>query len=78
MAVTHQAPLFEGFSREDTGVRCHFLQQGIFPTQGSNLVSCIAVRLSEPPGKPFSIPLIYLQDTLKLQGKSLAFHDVSL
>ena len=25
---------------------CHFLLQGIFPTQGSSLVSCIAVRFS--------------------------------
>ena len=26
---------------KNTGVGCHFLLQGIFPTQGSNLVSCI-------------------------------------
>ena len=25
-----------GFSRQNTGVGCHFLLQGIFPTQGSN------------------------------------------
>ena len=32
---------------------CHFLLQEIFPTQGSNLVSCLADSfLSEPPGKP--------------------------
>ena len=34
------------FPGRDTGVGCHFLLQGIFPTQGSNLhllqVSCIA------------------------------------
>ena len=32
-----QAPLSMGFSRQDTGVGCHFLLQGIFPIQGSNL-----------------------------------------
>ena len=34
--VAHQAPPPMGFSRQDTGVGCHFLLQGIFPTQGSN------------------------------------------
>ena len=29
---------------KNTGVDYHFLPQGNFPTQGSNLVSCIAVR----------------------------------
>ena len=36
--VAHQAPLSVGFSRlENTGVHCHSLLQGIFPTQGSKL-----------------------------------------
>ena len=35
--VAHQAPLSMGFSRQNTGVVCHFLLQGIFPTQGSSL-----------------------------------------
>ena len=34
--ATHQAPLSMGFSRKNTGVGCHFLLQGIFPTQGLN------------------------------------------
>ena len=34
--VTHQTPLSVGFSRH-TGVDCHALLQGIFPTQGSDL-----------------------------------------
>ena len=34
--VAHQAPLSTGLSK-NTGVGCHFLLQGIFPTQGSNL-----------------------------------------
>ena len=29
------------FPAKNTGVGCHFLLQGIFPTQGSNYVSCI-------------------------------------
>ena len=35
--AAHQAPLSMGFFRLSTGVGCHFLLQGIFPTQGSNL-----------------------------------------
>ena len=31
-----QASLSMGFSRQEAGVGCHFLLQGIFPTQGSN------------------------------------------
>ena len=38
--VAHHAPLSIGFSGKTTGVGCHFLLQGIFPTQ----VSCIAGR----------------------------------
>ena len=34
--VAYQAPLSMEFSRQNTGVDCHFLLQGIFPTQGSN------------------------------------------
>ena len=35
-AVAHQGPLSVGFSTKNTGVACHALFQGIFPTQGSN------------------------------------------
>ena len=34
--VAHQASLSMGFPRQDTEVGCHFLFQGIFPTQGLN------------------------------------------
>ena len=34
--AAHQAPLSMGFSRQEYGVGCLFLLQGIFPTQGSN------------------------------------------
>ena len=30
------------FPGKNVGVGCHFLLQGIFPTQGSNLVSCVS------------------------------------
>ena len=36
MDCTRQTPLFMGFSRKNTGVGCHFLLQGNFPTQGSS------------------------------------------
>ena len=35
--VACQAPLSMGFPGKNTGVGYHFLLQGIFPTQGSNL-----------------------------------------
>ena len=36
--IAHQAPLSMGFPRAKiTGMGCHFLCQGIFPTQGLNL-----------------------------------------
>ena len=43
------------FSGKNTGVSCHFLLPGIFPTQGSNL--CLQhgrqiFKPAEPPGKP--------------------------
>ena len=34
--IAHQAPLSMGFSSKNTGVGCHSLLQGIFPTQGWN------------------------------------------
>ena len=35
--VTPQAPLAVGFPRQETGLGCRFLLQGIFLTQRSNL-----------------------------------------
>ena len=34
--VACQAPPSMGLSRQNAGVGCHFLLQGIFPTQGLN------------------------------------------
>ena len=43
-AVAYQAPLSRDFLGRNTGVGRHSLLQGIFPTQESNLVSCIGGR----------------------------------
>ena len=40
--VAHQAPLSMEFSRKEYWVGCHSLLQGIFSTQRSNPISCIA------------------------------------
>ena len=36
-AIAGQTPLSVGFPRQEYGVGCHFLLQGIFPTQELNL-----------------------------------------
>ena len=60
MDCTHQASLSLGFPRQNTAVGCHFLLQGIFPTQGLNLclihlLHCQVGSLPlAPPGKPNS------------------------
>ena len=57
--IAHQVPLSTGFSLgKNTGVGCHFLLQGIVPTQGSNphllyLLYCQADSSPlMPQGKP--------------------------
>ena len=40
--VAHQAPLSMDFPGRNTGVRCHFLLQGILPTQRANCVSFVS------------------------------------
>ena len=35
--IVYEAPLSVGFYSQDTGVGCHSLLQGIFPTRRSNL-----------------------------------------
>ena len=58
--VAHQAPLSMGFPGKNTGVGCHALLQGIFPTQGSNLYLLCLLHWQAgslplaPPGKPNS------------------------
>ena len=43
--VARQAPLSMAFPNKNTGVGCHLLLQGIFPTQGSNRISGIGRRI---------------------------------
>ena len=53
--VARQAPLSMGFPSKNTEVDCHFLLQGIFPTQGSKpCLLALAGKFftTEPPGKP--------------------------
>ena len=43
--VARQDPLSMDFPGRTTAMSCHFLLQGIFPTQGSNSVSCISRQI---------------------------------
>ena len=70
-----QALLSMGFSRQDTGVGCHALLQGIFPTQGSNLHLCLlhwqagSLPLAPPRvNKPYRL----LMEAQRNQLKSLS------
>ena len=42
--VAYQAPPYMEFSRQEYLVGCHFLLQGILPTQGLTWIFCIAGR----------------------------------
>ena len=58
--AAHQAPLSMGFSIKNTGVSCHFLLQGIFPTQEWNQSLCVSCTAggfftAEPLGKKYLI-----------------------
>ena len=60
MDYIHQASLSMDFSSKNTGVGYHFLLQGVFPSQGLNLLSSALAGIfitTEPgsfplPGKP--------------------------
>ena len=45
LVIPQTAPLSMGFSRQEYWHGCHFLLQGIFLTQESTRISCIAGRL---------------------------------
>ena len=47
-ATARQAPLSMGFSRQEYGMGCHFLLQGIVATQGRTCVSCLGRRVCYP------------------------------
>ena len=58
--VAHQVPLSMGYSSKNTGVSCHALLQGSFPTQGLNphLLSLLHWQAD-------SLPLHHLGSPLK-------------
>ena len=59
--VTLQALLLIDFPRQEDGVGCHFLLQGIFPTQEIKPVYLVSPALTgrffttAPPGKPHQL-----------------------
>ena len=65
-SVDHSPPgssVHEILPGKNTGVGCHALPQGIFPTQGSNphllhLLHCKRILYVQPPGKPFSCTVL--------------------
>ena len=53
--IAHQTPLSMEFPGKNTGMGCHFLLQGIFPTQQLNLHLLhwqVVSFTTAPPGKP--------------------------
>ena len=73
--IAHQAPLSMRFSRQNTGVDCHFLLQWIFPSQGSNLglphwrqiLYCLSHKGSPDSAK---LPLTNLRESSRLLRNS--------
>ena len=54
------------FPGGNTGVGCHFLLQGIFPTQGSTSVSCIGRQILLPLSYLGSLPTYHAWDKYRL------------
>ena len=74
--VAYQAPPSMGFPGKNTGVGCHFLLQGIFPTQGSNpgLPHCRQMFVpSEPPGNTNKDLLMVLLSCLCCKNPSVCW-----
>ena len=75
--IAHQAPLSMAFPGKNTGVGCHFLLQGIFPTEGLNLhllrwqVDSLPLSHLGRPCKPLKRPKIRLRWGLHNSAKTL-------
>ena len=67
--IAHQAPP-RNFPGKSTGVGCHFLLQGIFPTQGLNPRLADALP-SEPPGSPLRELSPSTKSLLQVPGREL-------
>ena len=62
--VAHQTPLSINFSGKGTGVGCHFLLQGLFPTQESNprLLCLLHWQVDSLPLSHLGIPISEAND----------------
>ena len=86
--VAHQAPLSMGFSGKNTGLCCHFLFQGIFPTQGLNphLLSHLHSRhtlyhwAQGSPNKNITthLKILYVWTYILILGETHNHHSLSL
>ena len=77
------APLFTGFSTKNTGVGCHALLQGIFPTQGSNphllcLLTGRGILYHWAPGNPYRAEWHVLYKSAYAQHTSVSTEPDSL
>ena len=75
--ITHQAPLSMRFFKQEYWSGCHFLLQGIFPTQGLNSVSCVSrvtciargfFTTGSPRSNPRNIQICNSQETCTSNG----------
>ena len=58
--AAHQAPLSMGFSRQDTGVGCHALLQGIFSINPGIESGSPALQVDSLPSEPYRDTLIHI------------------
>ena len=75
--VAHQAPLSMGFPGKNTGVGCHSVLQGTFPTQGTNsyllcllhwqAYSLLQSHLGNPPAQIFGVNTLSMVRALTFQ-----------
>ena len=65
------------FPGKNTGVSCHFLLQGIFPTQGSTWVSCIAGRFYQLSHQGRPTIHIYTYMYIYISFRSVQFSSVA-
>ena len=56
-AVAYEAPSSMGFSRKEYWSGCHFLLQGIFPTQGSK-PGLLHWQVNSSPLRPQGSPIV--------------------
>ena len=76
-----QVPLSMRFSRQEDWSDCHFLLQGILPTQGlhQSLLHCRWFFTTEPPGKPIQVSSVQLLSCVQLFATPwTAAHQASL